>query len=81
MTKQPEPNKQLVQAFVGPAAHSNRFYIIVQPSGLRIAFMEAFKPMVEPVFRSAVLMSYEDALALRDLLTRQLATVTPKTEH
>ncbi len=81
MTKQPEPNKELVQAFAGPAAHSNRVFITGGPSGLRIAFMEAFMPLVEPVFRSAVLINYEDALALRDLLTRQLATVTPKTEH
>lgn len=81
MTKQPEPNKELVQAFVGPAAHSSRFFITGGPSGLRIAFMEAFLPMVEPVFRSAVLINYEDALALRDLLTRQLAVVEFKTEH
>ena len=81
MTKQPEPNKELVQAFVGPAAHSNRFFITGGPAGLRIAFMEAFMPLVEPVFRSAVLINYEDATALRDLLTRQFEAIEPKTEH
>jgi len=81
MTKEPNPHKELVQAFVGPAAHSNRFYITGGPAGLRIAFMETFMPLVEPVFRSAVLINYKDALALRDLLTRQLTAVEFKTEH
>jgi hypothetical protein len=68
---------ELRVAFTGPAIFSNKFYATNGPSGIRIAFMESLFPIVHPIFRAAVLLPYQDAIALRDLLTKQLKEIEP----
>jgi hypothetical protein len=83
--EQPEPDKvvtvsddELRASFNGPAVHSNKMFMTMTSSGARIAFMEALGDKVFPTFRAAVLLSFGDALALRDLLTRQLKDIEPQ---
>lgn len=75
---------ELRAAFSGPAVLSNKFYTTLGPSGVRLAFMEALGDRVPPIFRAAVVLPYQDALALRDLLTAQLSDIDviipPQTE-
>ena len=68
-------NEELRSAFSGPAVFSNKFYATTGPSGVRLTFMEALGELVPPVFRTAVLLPFQDALALRDLLTAQLSDI------
>ena len=62
----------LVASFGGAAYHSNRFFTVNMPAGLRIAFMEQLGETVPSQFRTAVVLAYPDAIQLRNLLTRQL---------
>lgn len=62
-------------AFSGPALASNRFFLSLVGSGVRIAFTEQHGKIVGPQFRTAVMISLEDAFALRDLLTSQLSNI------
>ncbi len=62
-------------SFAGPAFHSNKVYLSMTAAGARIAFMEQLGDKVAPVYRTAVILSYADALALRDLITRQLRQI------
>lgn len=73
----PMSGEELEVSYEGPAVHVNRFYIIVEEDGrlARIAFAE-MHPEVAPVFRTAVLMTMENALALADLI-RELAVQAP----
>ena len=48
-------------------------FVTTLSAGARIAFMEQLGEKVSPQFRTAVILAYPDAVALRDLLTRQLA--------
>lgn len=60
-------------AFHGQAVFSNKMFATNTASGVRIAFCENQLPEVAtPVFRTAVLLSYPDAIALRDLISHQL---------
>jgi len=64
---------ELRAAFAGPAFHSNKIYLSITGSGARLAFMEQQGEPVPPTFRTAVVLSLPDALALRDLITRMLS--------
>lgn len=66
------PADEMRAAFSGIAVHSNKVYATNTSGGVRLAFMEMLGDTVPPQFRSAVLLSYPDALSLRDLLSRQL---------
>jgi hypothetical protein len=68
---------ELASSFEGPALHSNRFFASNVAAGIRIAFSEQH-PAVTPQFRTAVLVAYHDAIALRDLLTKQLRDIEPQ---
>lgn len=68
---------ELRASFSGAAVNSNRFFSSMVSAGLRIAFMEQHGKAVTPVFRTAVLLSVQDAIALRNLLIRQLKDVEP----
>lgn len=69
---------ELRSSFLGPAIFSNKFYVTNGPAGMRLSFMEGLLPTVQPIFRAAVLISYGDAIALRDVLTKQLADIEPQ---
>jgi len=67
-------------AFDGPAYAVNRLFVTLGAGGVRVAFTEQrpFKEGEEvptPLFRTAVMLSPQDAIALRNLLTRTLADI------
>jgi len=66
--------EDLEAAFAGPAPHSNRFFVTLGASGVRIAFTEQ-NPGIGPQFRVATIMSYQDAIQLTELLQRLLKPV------
>ena len=71
----PVSDEELKAAFSGPAVHSNKIYLSMIEGGVRISFMERYGSAVPPVFRSAVMLSFQDAFSLRDLIARQLAQI------
>lgn len=66
---------ELRAAFTGPAVNSNKMYLSMMSAGARISFMEQHGDAVSPTFRTAVILSIQDALQLRDLLVRQLGKI------
>jgi len=72
------PDTEIVTSFSGPALHANKILISNLPSGVRIAFLEALADQVQPLFRTAVLLGFGDAIALRDLLNHQLRDIEPQ---
>jgi len=66
---------ELRESYSGPASLSNRMLITKTPAGVRLTFMEIQAGKVPSVFRTAVLLSYQDAIALRDLITDQLKEI------
>ncbi len=63
-------------SFSGPAVRSNKIYLSLTPDGgARIAFLEQHGDVVPPIFRTAVILSFRDALSLRDLIARQLGQI------
>ncbi len=81
-----KPTKSEMDAMMsGSAIYANRFVALTTPSGVRVAFMETAPDSDEFLFRSAVLLSYQDAIELRNLLSgivepveKQLSTVSSK---
>jgi hypothetical protein len=69
------PPEDLREIFSGPAVQANRVFLTMTGAGARLTFTEIFPDFSGPLFRAAVLLSYPDALALRDLITRQLADI------
>lgn len=65
-------DEEIRASFSGPAVLSNKMYLSLTGGGARIAFMEQLGDVVPPVFRTAVILSFQDAMSLRDLLARQL---------
>jgi len=59
---------ELSVANSGPAVLANRFYVSVGPQGPRIAFAEQITEQTLPVFRTAVIMSVQDGIALYKVL-------------
>ena len=68
-------------AFSGPALHSNRFFVNAWPNAVRIAFLENSDPANTPQFRSAVMLSLDDAVALQKLLGELIVKVAQKQGH
>ena len=68
-------NEELRTSFSGPAVRSNKIYLSLTDGGVRIAFTEQHGDAVPPIFRTAVILSFADALSLRDLIARQLARI------
>lgn len=68
---------ELATAMAGPAVNTNKFFAANLPNGMRIAFCEAM-PEIPPVYRAAVILAYEDAIALRNLLSSQLKDIEPQ---
>lgn len=71
----PVSEEDLRAIFSGPALHSNRMFATNLAAGMRIAFMEQVGEHVPPIFRTAVVLAYSDAVHLRDLLNRQLEPI------
>ena len=72
-TIQPMTEAELTTAFSGPAYNSNKMFASNMPTGIRLSFCEMRTPEGHDLqFRTAVLISYPDAVSLRDLLTGQL---------
>ena len=59
---------ELAVSMDGPTAYANRFVANGTQAGVRIAFMEALQGLDSLKFRAAVLMSYQDAIDLKNLL-------------
>jgi hypothetical protein len=76
----PVSEDELQIAFSGPAIASNKVYVTLSPGGIRIAFTEQRTSAAQPSFRSAVMMNFQDAIALRNLLSQILANVEPELE-
>jgi hypothetical protein len=58
--------------FDGPAFASNRIFTTISAMGVRIAFMEQSDTSTRPHFRTAVVISFDDAVILRDVLNLQI---------
>jgi hypothetical protein len=72
-TVKPMTEAELSTAFSGPAYNTNKIFASNMPTGLRLSFCEMRTPEGHDLqFRTAILISYPDAVSLRNLLTRQL---------
>ena len=66
----PVSEQELEVAYAGPALAANRFYVTVGPSWVRIAFAEQCGSDKASHFRTAVILSVQDGVALRDLISK-----------
>ncbi len=64
--------QELELAYSGPAMAANRLFVTITPSGVRITFAEQTGPGKPAHFRTAVIMSIQDGIALRDVLSKTL---------
>jgi hypothetical protein len=77
MTETPVTSVPRAEADVansGPAAWTNKFMVMLGPM-VKIVFMEQGGADEPLYFRSAVAMSHQDAIALKNLLTNLLVDV------
>ena len=68
--------EELEVAFSGPAILANRFYVTLGPTGARIAFAEQQSSEKDAEFRSAVILPFQDALALSTILATLLGPLS-----
>jgi hypothetical protein len=68
----PVSDRETEIAYSGPAPVVNRLYSFNTSTGMRLAFCEEFDENLEAQFRCAIYLNHGDAVALRDLLIRQL---------
>lgn len=68
----PVTDDELRVSFSGAAVRSNKILLSMTENGFRISFLEQHGDVVSPIFRTAVILSLQDSMSLRDLLTRQL---------
>lgn len=68
-------DEELRASHSGPALLANRVLITKTASGVRLSFMEMQLGKVPSIYRTAVILAYQDAISLRDLLTEQLKEV------
>jgi hypothetical protein len=57
----------------GPALLTNKMFVVVMGTTVRITFTEQPAPELLPIFRSAVAMSIPDAIGLSNVLKDSLA--------
>ena len=69
----PDQDKLVEAAFYGPAPHTNRSAVSITPGGIRLAFLEQNGPDAPIHFRNAVMMPFQDAIKLKNLLQTMLA--------
>ena len=68
------PPDEMATLLSGPAIYSNKIYVSLSTVGIRITFAEQ-QEGGPPHYRTAAFLSYPDAIALKDLLIRQLSNV------
>ena len=71
----PIAEEELQAIFSGPAVLSNKVYASIVAAGVRITFMEQTSETATSIYRTAAVLSIQDALALRDLLSRHLGEI------
>ncbi|MBW3098075.1 hypothetical protein [Pseudohoeflea coraliihabitans] len=64
--------EELEIAYQGPAVFSNKFFLSITHSGLRVAFAEQNGEALPAQFRTAVVLPYQDALQLSKLLQKAI---------
>lgn len=69
---------QLKVAFGGPALASNRFFVTLGPGGMRLAFCEEYATGHPAEFRTAVILSVQDAISLKRVMTELLKDIEIK---
>lgn len=65
--------EEMALSYSGPAIVSNKFYIAVGPTGVRVTFAEGQNGAFH--FRSAIMLSFQDAIALKDILGELLIPI------
>lgn len=60
-------------AFDGPAVAVTRSFYTAAPGGIRLAFVEQIGDIKQ--FRAAVFLNFDDAIALKNLLVRNLTDI------
>jgi hypothetical protein len=65
-------------AYSGPAVAANRSYVSLSSGGARLAFTEQQGKSL-PVFRNAVMLSFQEAIALKNVLADLLKDIEAKT--
>ncbi len=65
-------------AHSGPAVAANRSYVSLSSGGARLAFTEQQGKSL-PVFRNAVMLSFQEAIALKNVLADLLKDIEAKT--
>lgn len=73
----PIPDKELDQVYSLPAISTNRIIATNFSNGMRLTFGEIGVGRTEATYRTAVFLSFEDAVSLADLINRQIAMLTP----
>lgn len=72
---QPVSEAEFDVSYSGPAYAANRFFVFLQPGGVRITFAEQPKPDKSSLFRAAVMLSHQDAINLANILKTMLAPI------
>ena len=67
-------------AFSGGALLVNRTFLTLTPAGLRFAFAEQSSVEAPLAFRAAVVMSIQDAIALRNAMEKILSPIESQLE-
>lgn len=68
-------DEELRVAFAGPAILANRILVTKTSAGLRMAFLEKLPDKVPSAYRTAVVVGYQDAISLKELLIQQLKEI------
>ncbi len=74
-------SQDAIATLSGPALAANKFWIQTGPSGVLIAFSEQALVGMDFQFRGAVILSYPDAIDLKNILTEALARFEQHPEH
>jgi len=77
----PVPPEEHEMSFSGPATLVNRFFVTTGPAGVRLAFAEQRNPETLPIFRTAIITSYQDAISFWKLLEGMLAPIEQQLQN
>lgn len=74
-------SSEIRAAFEGPAVYADRFIVTTNQAGLRIGFMETDNRGSPAHFRTAVILSYPDAIELSKLIRSLLTDIEKQIEE
>lgn len=77
---QPLSAEEFDVSFSGAALAVNKIFTAVGPHGVRMAFAEQYSPDKPSMFRTAVLLPFQDAISLKNVLTSLLKDIEPQIE-